>query len=87
MTKARTGFLVICGFIVISVACAAWMTGFMFAFREAKVFPNYNMLAAEFAEGQFFIGVWLSRPSARVSLFSVRHASQFTTKFAGSIAW
>jgi len=63
------------------------MTGFTFAFREADVFPNYNLLAAAFAKGQFLISVWLSRPSARVRLFSVRCASQFTTKFEGSIAW
>ncbi len=45
----------ICGFIAISFAYAAWMTGFTFAFREADVFPNYNMLTAAFAKGQLFI--------------------------------
>lgn len=53
--KSRTGFLLICGFIAISFAYAAWMTGFTFAFRETDVFPNYNMLAAAFAKGQLFI--------------------------------
>ncbi len=53
--RTRTGFLVIFGFIAISFAYAAWMTGFTFAFRETDVFPNYNMLAEAFAKGQLFI--------------------------------
>jgi hypothetical protein len=33
----------------------AWLTGFSFRFQEARIFPNYNMLARSFAKGQLSI--------------------------------
>lgn len=47
--------LVFCGFAIISIVYSAWMTGGTFAFREADLFPNYNMLAKSFARGQLSI--------------------------------
>jgi hypothetical protein len=51
----RNRALVFCGFVAICLVYSAWMTGGTFAFSESDIFPNYNMLAKAFANGQLFI--------------------------------
>lgn len=42
-------------FAALCLFFSAWMTGFDFSFAECRLFPNYNMLAASFAEGRLSI--------------------------------
>jgi hypothetical protein len=51
----RNRVLVICGFAVICFVYSAWMTGGTFVFRDADLFPDYNMLVKAFAKGQLYI--------------------------------